>query len=618
MGTLVREKLVGPLGLLLTFCGLVVAPTPEVNAEGLPKFTGYTLPGSLGEPQGKPVEGKPAARQEKDGLGATVLYGVFDRAEGRPGDVFNTGIPALEEQFVPGKDAAGQVGARKLDTNARYLYLYQVINDSGRDSVVKTTTIRLLVDPQLITSWGYFFKPAQPQPGEAPVGEGPKGEGVGFAEEVVDPKINDGKPVMLPISTEHPVAKDRKYRDPSPYFLSLQPYHTSRIGIGNAIKEVAGPAGDKTGSSADRGRAPEAVMLLSSAVFEGPPKTRQETLRPSGLDAGFTYPPAWGANDRLAAPYSGLASPYYVPSAPLTSLHAPLSPLYGPRLGWYPGAYWTMPAMTMVGPVVTTPTVLSTVRGAATEEERRRSPALRAYFLDNPLKPKERSTLFGFTSDYPPTYEDVRLRGNSGAVQGVVGAAFGDLDLKLAALTADGEVPTPAAFETAGAAPSVGVGFASGGIGGTLGGTTGGGGGGFGGFGGGLPGFGGGLGGGFPGGGGGFPGGGSGASTNATPTQQQGQQQQQQPTPVVNVSTPVNVTQSNSNTQAQAQGQLQAQRQRQSQHNNSTTLTCTCPVVPEPAAVIGALLGLPALLLFARRKKASVPQTQGNKEDLTT
>src|SRR5207302_1740171 len=51
-----------------------------------------------------------------------------------------------------------------LDKTARYLYLYQTFNDRHTDQSVRRTTIRLLVPPDRITSWGYF-------------------EGVGFAVE---------------------------------------------------------------------------------------------------------------------------------------------------------------------------------------------------------------------------------------------------------------------------------------------------------------------------------------------------------------------------------------------------------------------------------------------------
>ena len=42
---------------------------------------------------------------------------------------------------------------------ARYLYLYQVDNDRGSKSPIQTVTIRLIIDPSLITSWGFFGDP---------------------------------------------------------------------------------------------------------------------------------------------------------------------------------------------------------------------------------------------------------------------------------------------------------------------------------------------------------------------------------------------------------------------------------------------------------------------------
>src|SRR5205085_5391366 len=59
------------------------------------------------------------------------------------------------------------------DTKAKYLYLYQVVNDRGLDPLeggvkpaaffvenppqpVVSTSVRLMVDPRYITSWGYF------------------------------------------------------------------------------------------------------------------------------------------------------------------------------------------------------------------------------------------------------------------------------------------------------------------------------------------------------------------------------------------------------------------------------------------------------------------------------
>jgi hypothetical protein len=56
------------------------------------------------------------------------------------------------------------------------------------------------------------------------------------------------------------------------------------------------------------------------------------------------------------------------------------------------------------------------------------------------------------------------------------------------------------------------------------------------------------------------------------------------------------------NQQTQFQQQQQQQKQQQSQQNNNNQNTGQ--VVPEPAAIAMGLLGLPALFLVLRRRKA--------------
>src|SRR5262249_32976934 len=46
--------------------------------------------------------------------------------------------------------------------------------------------------------------------------------------------------------------------------------------------------------------------------------------------------------------------------------------------------------------------------------------AVRAYWLEKPLMPRERSCIFGFTCDFPPTYEEV---GATGKELGITPAA---------------------------------------------------------------------------------------------------------------------------------------------------------------------------------------------------
>jgi hypothetical protein len=230
-----------------------------------------------------------------------------------------------------------------------------------------------------------------------------------------------------------------------------------------------------------------------------------------------------------------------------------------------------------------------------------------AFWTDEPLKPGkvgaqpgQRSTLFGFTSNYPPVYEDVRVQGNTPAAAGGAEAAPGNLKV-------DGEVPTPIAFEQA-APPSPALGS----FGGPLGtvGAGGGllrGGGGFGGGGFGFP-FGGGFGGGGV--GSGFPGAGAGAGAgtgNGTGTgngiSNAQQSQQQSPFPfTISIQNSAIAQQSQSQSQTQTQSQQQQQQQEQRRRHQRQ-------VVPEPAAVVPALLGVPLLLLLAlrRRTAAAIP-----------
>ena len=63
----------------------------------------------------------------------------------------------LDKQFRPGVDSGGNPSPG-LDREAKYLYLYQTVNDRGTTLPIQSTSIRLLVDLKRkeITSWGYF------------------------------------------------------------------------------------------------------------------------------------------------------------------------------------------------------------------------------------------------------------------------------------------------------------------------------------------------------------------------------------------------------------------------------------------------------------------------------
>jgi hypothetical protein len=507
-------------------------------------------------------------------LGGTVYFEVFDqeKGEGLPGDPWGSGIKNITTLFVPGTDQTLSASSPKLDTTARYLYVYQTVNDRGPDSGnVKMSTVRLLLDPQHITSWGHFGGRSGDKEGAA--------RGVSFTFE-------SGEGKVVGVSTATPNVSDRAYRDPAPARPVPRPFGLGDIPLADGAVAVAD-------AGVDPGRAPERVVLMRSADFEGTP-LRQRHLRvvPWGTSNsewdGRRYGlGAFNAGLYNAPPllYSSLVSPDYRPAALVSS---PYLPGYS-ALPWGTSTSWT--SWTSYGSVAPTS---GTVPYPRTARDWDRSPAVRALWLNAPLAPTQRSTLWGFTSNYPPVYDDLRLRGNPALVNRLVDEL--GPDVRPANLRADGEVPTPVApvaFESGGAGgASGGWGTTAGSWGGTnpsSGGGTGGGGfsGGGGGFGGGRGG--GAAGGGAAGGGGGLSGGGG---TSGNP----------------------NFPNNNNGTQAQAQFQPQAQLQIVNVRVNvQTTVTnqgcCCCnnmpppQTVPEPAAFVAAMLGLfPLAYVFFRRR----------------
>src|SRR5437588_10847497 len=124
----------------------------------LRRYTGYTRPGSPPDQvsrDGKIIFVADDPDERKKAIGGTVYFTVLDRAKGAEGDTWGTGFKNFDLNFVRGGMFEGGASPG-LDTSARYLYLYQTVNDRGTDGVVTNTAIRLLVEPKSITSWGYF------------------------------------------------------------------------------------------------------------------------------------------------------------------------------------------------------------------------------------------------------------------------------------------------------------------------------------------------------------------------------------------------------------------------------------------------------------------------------
>ena len=147
----------GPLlraALLLGGLGILLASQP-VSAGPLSEYTGFTRPSNV--PLNKPKAIMPAlAADGKAGklIGGTVYFTVLDRADGTAADPWGTSAKDFEKIFRVSRDVKG----RKLDTEARYLFLYQVVNDSGLDASIQYASVRLLLYPRLVTSWGHVVQ----------------------------------------------------------------------------------------------------------------------------------------------------------------------------------------------------------------------------------------------------------------------------------------------------------------------------------------------------------------------------------------------------------------------------------------------------------------------------
>jgi hypothetical protein len=133
---------------------------------------GYTRPGNPPDREkgGKIVPGGYlAGNPDFKGIGGTIFFAVY-RLTNEEGDVWGTGVKDFDTAFVPGVDY-NSADSPGLDTRAKYLYLYQVVNSRGLDPIspivfaanqekgtdpIATAAVRLRVDPRYITSWGYF------------------------------------------------------------------------------------------------------------------------------------------------------------------------------------------------------------------------------------------------------------------------------------------------------------------------------------------------------------------------------------------------------------------------------------------------------------------------------
>ena len=89
-----------------------------------------------------------ATSENNSGFRTTTNFAVFDLTGGQSGDTFGTGYDGFDTNFLSGNASPG------LDTSAKYLYLYEVVNDSI--SSLSVEGFHLEFAENSVTSWGQW------------------------------------------------------------------------------------------------------------------------------------------------------------------------------------------------------------------------------------------------------------------------------------------------------------------------------------------------------------------------------------------------------------------------------------------------------------------------------
>jgi len=284
-----------------------VAPAPEKEKGGkLHNVTriGYTRPGAPEDKLNQDGSVRAAAWDplvKGKLIGGTVYYLVLQRT-GDEGDTWGTGIYNFNERFVEGKNFKNKFSPA-LDAQAKYLYLYQIVNDRGLDPVpggvkfaagedlnvvpIAGSALRIVVDPRYITSWGHF-------------------KGTGFNARVPDRNRKgdirlaaDKTPaeIRLAVSSNPSILEElpnKRYRSPAPAQSLKNLADSFGLGLGTlnlkmsaAFDELAKKKTAKVAlaayeqnilQAAEHAREPEYVQLLYSGFGDAPALNNEEPV----------------------------------------------------------------------------------------------------------------------------------------------------------------------------------------------------------------------------------------------------------------------------------------------------------------------------------------------------
>ena len=235
------------LGCLFTF-------TPNSWADEVAGFTGFTRPGSP-EDRGE-ITAVSNEHIRNNGVGASVYFTVLENT-GDPNDPWGTGLQQFPFSFEPGINFGG-TPSPSLDTSAKYLYLYQVVNDRRTLSPIHGVSVKLIVELDEITSWGHF-------------------NGVGFASKERD-NTDVLKPVRIqPVSYSHVIAglgAAARYKQKAPPKVNENPFRLIRIPTKRGQKQLKEEGKGIVAvhwDPLDPAIVPDFAMLLEKSEFKDHP-----------------------------------------------------------------------------------------------------------------------------------------------------------------------------------------------------------------------------------------------------------------------------------------------------------------------------------------------------------
>jgi hypothetical protein len=221
-----------------------------------PVRTGFTRPGSPSDSLvgGKVVTALDDPQARKKAFGGTVYYMVLERT-GKDGAGWGVGLKDFEARFRAGIDFNGSPSPA-LDTSAKYLYLYEVVNDRRTPVPIQSASLKLHADAKEITSWGYFH-------------------GVGLATPPAAAKAGPIRPVS--VANVVGAETERLYRREAPAVAVPAPFRVVQVPTRRGEKEpvekdqkVVNVLWDALDPATD----PDYVMLLSGSDSDQRPTFR--------------------------------------------------------------------------------------------------------------------------------------------------------------------------------------------------------------------------------------------------------------------------------------------------------------------------------------------------------